>query len=63
MTGEFHDEKHRGYLLVTVDGPRATIEWKAMIEEGGTTVWKALDVSVFPPPFAVTGATAIVVVG
>jgi 3',5'-cyclic AMP phosphodiesterase CpdA len=44
VTGEFHDEKHRGYLLVTVDGPRATIEWKALFEEGGTTVWKTLDV-------------------
>ena len=44
VTGEFHDEKHRGYLLATVDGPAVTIAWKAMIEEGGTTIWKTLDV-------------------
>lgn len=43
VVGEFHDEKHHGYLLVTVDGLRATIEWKAMIEDGGTAAWKTLD--------------------
>ncbi len=32
MAGEFHDEKHRGYLLVTIDGPAATIAWKAIVE-------------------------------
>ena len=43
VIGEFHDDKHRGYLLVTVDGPRATIEWKALVAEGGTAVWQAFD--------------------
>jgi hypothetical protein len=43
VIGEFHDEKHRGYLLVTVEGPAVTIAWKAMIEEGGGRAWRVLD--------------------
>ncbi|MDD8027440.1 MAG: metallophosphoesterase [Acidobacteriota bacterium] len=43
VIGEFHDDKHRGFLLVTIEGFRVTIEWKALLDEGGTAVWKALD--------------------
>jgi hypothetical protein len=43
VSGEFHDDKHRGYLLVTVEGPRVTIEWKALLDEGGAAVWRILD--------------------
>jgi hypothetical protein len=35
VRGEGHSERHHGYLLVTVDGPRATVEWRAIVDPGG----------------------------
>jgi hypothetical protein len=43
VRSEHHDTEHRGYLLVTVDGPRATIAWRAIAQEGDATSWKTLD--------------------
>jgi hypothetical protein len=43
VRGEYHDAEHRGYLLVTVEGPRATISWKAMVGENGAIAWKTMD--------------------
>lgn len=40
---EYHDEDHCGYLLVGVEGPKATIAWKALVEENGVAAWKILD--------------------
>jgi hypothetical protein len=43
VRGEHHDSAHRGYVLVTVDGPRAAITWRAMERDGDATSWKVLD--------------------
>ncbi len=43
VRGEYHDEDHYGYLLVSVEGPKATIAWKALVEESGVAAWKILD--------------------
>jgi hypothetical protein len=39
----YHDEKHYGYVLVTIKDTQVTMEWKALLKEEGTDVWKALD--------------------
>jgi len=43
VIGEFHVEGRFGYLLVEVDGPKATISWKARVEDNGDPAWKVLD--------------------
>ncbi|HTY63814.1 MAG TPA: hypothetical protein VMG30_16315 [Acidobacteriota bacterium] len=43
MQGERHDAEHHGYLLITVEGLRATISWKAKVRENGAAAWKVLD--------------------
>lgn len=43
VTGEYHMENLYGYVIVTVDGSSAAIQWRAIVggEAGGT--WKVLD--------------------
>ena len=43
VRGEYHNEQYHGYLLITVDDAKATIEWKAMVNENDETAWKVLD--------------------
>jgi len=40
---DFHDDVHYGYVLVTINGPRVVMEWKALIDENGTDAWKTMD--------------------
>jgi len=44
VVNDYHDGVHYGYALVTVDGPRVTMEWRALVTEKGTNVWKTMDV-------------------
>ncbi len=45
VKGEYHDGDHHGYILVVVEGPTATVIWKALIEPGkkAMDVWQILD--------------------
>ncbi|MDR0842702.1 MAG: metallophosphoesterase [Acidobacteriota bacterium] len=44
VRGEHHDEKHHGYLLVTVEGSKATVAWKALVaRDDKTTSLEVLD--------------------
>ena len=40
---DYHDEGHYGYVLVTIMDTEVTMEWKALVKEEGTDVWRALD--------------------
>lgn len=40
---DYHDEEHFGYVLVTIMDTQVTMEWKALIKEEGTDIWRALD--------------------
>jgi len=39
---EYHDGDHYGYILVTIDGVKATIEWRALVDVPDAE-WKVLD--------------------
>lgn len=39
---EFHNEEYHGYILVTIDGVKATVQWRAMVDISGSG-WKVLD--------------------
>ena len=43
VQGEYHNNNHHGYILVTVDRHKVTIVWRAMVEEDGTVTWRILD--------------------
>jgi len=43
VKGEFSDVDHHGYILVTVEDMKVTIEWKAFLKDEGTNRWKILD--------------------
>jgi hypothetical protein len=41
---DYDDEVHYGYVIVTVDGPRVTMKWKALLNDGGQQdVWTTMD--------------------
>jgi hypothetical protein len=40
---EYSKDNGYGYVLVTIDGPRATIQWKAIIGEQTNNSWQVLD--------------------
>jgi len=42
VSGEYHNERHHGYVLVTVDGPRVRLEWRAIVDVAGPQ-WRVLD--------------------
>jgi len=44
IVNDYHDEAHYGYGLVTVNGPKVVMEWKALVNQGGEDVWKTMDV-------------------
>lgn len=43
VQGEFHNQEHHGYVLVTVDKDRVTIQWKAIVEDDENYSWKIMD--------------------
>ena len=43
VKGEFSDVDHHGYILVTVEGVKVSIAWKAFLEDEGARIWKILD--------------------
>jgi hypothetical protein len=44
IANDYHDEVHYGYVVVTVNGPRVMMEWKALFNETGQDVWKTMDI-------------------
>jgi len=40
---DYDDEVHYGYVIVTVDGPRVTMKWKALMNDGVQDVWTTMD--------------------
>lgn len=42
--GEYHNDKHQGYILVTVEGARVTVRWKVLIKRETPADWQNLDV-------------------
>jgi len=43
VQGEYHNGNHHGYILVTVDGPRVNVAWRAMVRENDAVTWRTLD--------------------
>jgi hypothetical protein len=43
VVGDYHNENHNGYVIVTVDGPRVTMIWKSLSTDTGQDVWTAED--------------------
>jgi len=43
VKGEYHNDSLHGYVLVTVDGSRATIQWKAITGGQAGNTWQVLD--------------------
>jgi hypothetical protein len=43
VKGEFSDVDHHGYILVTVEEMKVTIEWKAFLKEEIAIPWRILD--------------------
>lgn len=43
VKGEYNNSDHHGYLLITIDGPRVTVVWKAFDVTEGVLNWKVLD--------------------
>ncbi|MEN6622247.1 MAG: metallophosphoesterase [Smithella sp.] len=50
VKGEFHSNDYHGYLLVTVEGNKATIIWKALMTPGIMKSWKYLDTFTYSVP-------------
>lgn len=43
VQGEYHNNNHHGYILVTIDGLKVTIAWRAMVREDDAVTWRILD--------------------
>jgi hypothetical protein len=43
VKGEYSNSGYHGYILVTVDGPRATVVWKALVPQEKENTWRVLD--------------------
>lgn len=43
VQGESHNGDHHGYILVTVEGPKVTVVWKALMKPGTMGAWHILD--------------------
>ncbi|HOO89551.1 MAG TPA: metallophosphoesterase [Syntrophales bacterium] len=43
VQGEYHNGDHHGYILVTVDGTKATFTWRALTRSQREDVWQSLD--------------------
>ncbi|MEN6320659.1 MAG: metallophosphoesterase [Syntrophaceae bacterium] len=48
--GEYHNSDHTGYILVTVEGTKATVIWKALMKPGTMDAWKILDTFTYSIP-------------
>jgi hypothetical protein len=44
VVNDYHDQTHYGYILVTVDGPKVTMEWKALLSQDGRNEWQTMDI-------------------
>lgn len=44
VVNDYYDEVHYGYVLVTIDSNKVTMEWKALLNEEGPDVWKTMDI-------------------
>jgi hypothetical protein len=42
VKGEYHNQDYHGYVLVTVEGAKANIKWKALVDEAAGE-WKIMD--------------------
>lgn len=42
VKGEFHNNEYFGYVMVTVEGPVVTVQWKALVDPENST-WQVLD--------------------
>jgi hypothetical protein len=49
---EYSNSGHHGYVLVTIDGPRATVVWKALVMLEKETEWRVLDSFSYTLPHA-----------
>ncbi|MCL1911257.1 MAG: metallophosphoesterase [Leptospirales bacterium] len=43
VKGQYHNQDYHGYVLVTIDGGKAIVKWKALIDESAGA-WKVMDV-------------------
>lgn len=42
VQGEYHNDDHHGYVLVSVEGPRVRLEWRAIVD-ASLGAWRVLD--------------------
>jgi hypothetical protein len=40
---EYYNGDYHGYVLVTIEGPKVTVAWKALVNSGPIQSWKILD--------------------
>lgn len=52
VKGEYNNSGYHGYVLVTIDGPRATVVWKALVMLEKETEWRVLDSFSYTLPHA-----------
>lgn len=43
IKGEYSNSGYHGYILVTIDGLKATVVWKALVMQGKENTWRVLD--------------------
>lgn len=43
VKGQYHNQDYHGYVIVVIDGAKAAIKWKALVDEDAG-VWKVMDV-------------------
>jgi len=43
VKGEYRNSDHHGYILVTVEGPKVTVAWRAIVKENSAIIWRILD--------------------
>jgi predicted phosphodiesterase len=48
--GEYYNGDHYGYILVTVEGMKATVIWKALIKTEPADAWQILDTFTYTVP-------------
>jgi 3',5'-cyclic AMP phosphodiesterase CpdA len=55
VKGEYNNSDHHGYLLVTVEGTRVTVSWKALVVEKGIERFRVLDSFSYVAPVSLEG--------
>lgn len=44
VRGEYNNSGHHGYVLITINGPQVTVQWKALVyRQEGHSIWQILD--------------------